>query len=174
MEQARTEWKTADRTVLIESPFEEFFEGEQERLLRILWMVTGSLHEAEDIAQEAFLKVWERWSDVSAMESPVGYLHRAAMNIFRNRYRRAALAVRKAVGAGPPIDAFGAVEDRFSITRALGSLTPRQRAALVLTELLDYSAEEAGQMLGVRASTVRSLNAAGRSSLKNAKELIDE
>ena len=44
-------------------PFEEFFDLEQERLLRLLWMVTGSLPEAEDIVQEAFLRVWERWSN---------------------------------------------------------------------------------------------------------------
>jgi RNA polymerase sigma factor (sigma-70 family) len=136
-------------------------------------MVTGSLHEAEDIVQDAFLKVWERWPEVSTMKSPVGYLHRAAMNLFRNRYRRAGLAVRKATGAAPPTDAFGMIEDRVSIERALGSLTPRQRAALVLTELLDYSTDEAGQMLGVRASTIRSLTAAGRSALKDTEELID-
>ena len=50
--------------------FEDFFELEQERLLRLLWMVTGSLREAEDIVREAFLRVWERWNEVSAMESP--------------------------------------------------------------------------------------------------------
>ena len=166
-------WKTADEAVSIEPSFEGFFEREQDRLLRIMWMVTGSLHEAEDIVQDAFLKVWERWPEVSTMESPVGYLHRAAMNLFRNRYRRAGLAVRKATGTEPPTDAFGMVEDRVAIEQALGSLTPRQRAALVLTELLDYSTDEAGQMLGVRASTVRSLTAAGRSALKDTEELID-
>jgi DNA-directed RNA polymerase specialized sigma24 family protein len=60
------------------------------------------------------------------------------------------------------------------MSKALGSLTPRQRAALVLTELWGYNAAEAGRMLGVRGSTVRSLNAAGRTALRNAKELKDE
>ena len=49
--------------------------------------------------QEAFLRVWERWNKVSAMESPTGYLHHAAMNIFRNRYRRCNLGSHKAIGA---------------------------------------------------------------------------
>ena len=59
-------WATPGRRAY----FEEFFEVEQERLLRLLWMVTGSLHEAEDIVQDAFLRVWERWHEVSVMESP--------------------------------------------------------------------------------------------------------
>lgn len=86
-------------------------------------MVTGSLLEAEDIVQEAFLRVWERWHKVSSIESSTGYLHHAAMNLFRNRYRRARLGLRKTFGADPPIDAFGSAEDRISVSSALGSLT---------------------------------------------------
>ena len=108
------------------------------------------------------------------MESPTGYLHHAAMNIFRNRYRQARLGLRRAIWAAPPIDAFGSIDDRISVSSALASLTRRQRAALVLTELLGYPADEAGRMLGVRASTVRSLSASGRAALASGKELVDE
>jgi len=108
------------------------------------------------------------------MESPTGYLHNAAMNIFRNRYRRAKLGLRKAIGADPPIDAFGLAEDRISVSNALASLTRKQRAALVLTDLLGYPAEEAGRMLGVRGSTVRSLSSTARAALRESKELADE
>ena len=154
--------------------FEEFFEEEQERLLRILWIVTGNLQEAEDIVQDTFIRVWDRWAEVAVMESPVGYLHRSAMNIFRNRYRRAMLVLRKAVGAAPENDAFSGVDDRLSLARALDALTPRQRAAVVLTELLGYPSDEAGRMLGVGATTVRSLAHAGRNALRAAKELADD
>jgi RNA polymerase sigma factor (sigma-70 family) len=173
MERSAIERRGAEPLVVALS-FEEFFEAEQERLLRILWIVTGSLHEAEDIVQDAFIRVWDRWADVARMESPVGYLHRTAMNIFRNRYRRTVLALRKAVGAAPESDAFGAVDDRVSIAQALDSLTPRQRAAVVLTEVLGYPSEDAGRMLGVGASTVRSLAHTGRNALRVAKELADD
>jgi RNA polymerase sigma-70 factor (ECF subfamily) len=163
-----------EEVVTVEHSFEDFFEREQERLLRLLWMVTGSSQEAEDIVQDAFLRVWERWPRVVAMESPAGYLHRAAMNIFRNRYRRARVGLRRAIGVAPAVDASGTIEDRISVSQALGSLTPRQRAALVLTELLGYPAEQAGRMLGVRASTVRSLSSSARAALRSAKELADE
>jgi RNA polymerase sigma-70 factor, ECF subfamily len=174
MEHAEVTWEGVEEGVAVEQPFEDFFEQEQDRLLRVLWMVTGSLQEAEDIVQDAFLRVWERWPKVSVMESPTGYLHRAAMNIFRNRYRQARLGLRRAIWAAPPIDAFGSIDDRISVSSALASLTRRQRAALVLTELLGYPADEAGRMLGVRASTVRSLSASGRAALGSAKELVDE
>jgi RNA polymerase sigma-70 factor, ECF subfamily len=174
MEHAQATWKGVADVVAVEGSFEDFFEDEQERLLRLLWMVTGSLQEAEDIVQDAFLRVWERWPKVSAMDSPTGYLHHAAMNIFRNRFRRARLALRTAIGSDPPVDAFASAEDRISVSRALGSLTRKQRAALVLTDLLGYPAEEAGRMIGVRGSTVRSLSSTARAVLRDAKELADE
>jgi len=174
MEHPETTWKVASEVVAVEHSFEDFFELEQERLLRLLWVVTGSLQEAEDIVQDAFLRVWERWPTVSSMDSPSGYLHHAAMNIFRNRYRRARLGLRKAIGSDPPVDAFGSVEDRISVSNALASLTRKQRAALVLTDLLGYPADEAGRMLGVRGSTVRSLSSTARATLRDAKELADE
>ena len=174
MERVEAVREGAAGIVAAPGPFEDFFELEQERLLRLMWIVTGSLQEAEDIAQEAFIRVWERWSSVAAMDSPAGYLHRTAMNVFRNRYRRTRLALRKAVGVAPPVDAFGAVDDRVTVSNALARLTPKQRAAVVLTDLLGYSAEEAAEMLGVRGSTVRSLSSTARASMRNAEELADD
>ena len=174
MEHAEATWSGAGDVVAVQDSFEAFFELEQERLLRLLWMVTGSLQEAEDIVQDAFLRVWERWQNVSSMESPTGYLHHAAMNIFRNRYRRARLGLRKVIGTDPPIDAFGSAEDRISVSSALGRLTRKQRAALVLTDLLGYPADDAGRMLGIRGSTVRSLSSTARAALREAKEFADE
>src|ERR687892_556134 len=74
--------------------FEEFFEAERVRLYKVLFAITRSRHEAEDIAQDAFLRVWERWERVSEMDDPAGYLHRTAMNAFRDRYRRLVLGIK--------------------------------------------------------------------------------
>src|SRR5437870_2901263 len=110
---AEHEWKTAGGGMAGETPtFEEFFEVERDRLFRVLCVITGSRQEAEDISQDAFANVWERWSTVRGMEDPAGYLHRSAMNLFRNRYRRAALGVRRVVGLAPARDAFESVDDR--------------------------------------------------------------
>jgi DNA-directed RNA polymerase specialized sigma24 family protein len=72
----------------------------------------GNRAEAEELAQDAFLKVWERWDRVADMEEPVGYLYRTAMNLFRKRYRRVGVALRKTVSVELREDEFATAEDR--------------------------------------------------------------
>jgi RNA polymerase sigma-70 factor, ECF subfamily len=167
-------WKTLPWTMGANSTFEDFFAAERDRILRIMCVITGNYEEAEDITQDAFLRVLERWDRVAKMESPAGYLQRIVVNVFRSRVRRSALAVRRFVGVAPEQDAFGAAEDRQVIEGALASLTPRRRAALVLTEMLEYSAEEAGRLLGVRGSTVRALAFQAKRTIKEAEGSADE
>jgi RNA polymerase sigma-70 factor (ECF subfamily) len=122
--------------------------------------------EAEDLMQDAYLKVWERWHHVRSLEDPTGYLYRTAMNLFRKRRRRAAVAIRHAIRPRPPRDQLEEVESRDEVLRALATLSPRQRMSLVLTDLLDYSSEEAGRLMGVKATTVRVLASQGRAALR--------
>jgi RNA polymerase sigma-70 factor (ECF subfamily) len=150
--------------------FESFFEDNRSRVFGAMCLVTGNRQEAEEITQDAFLKLWERWSRVSLLEDPSGYLFRTAMNVFRNRRRRAALAVRKAARLVSREDALAAVEDRDDVIRAMRGLTPHQRAALVLTGYLGYSSEEAARVLGVRSSTVRALATRGRAAARASVE----
>jgi RNA polymerase sigma-70 factor, ECF subfamily len=153
--------------------FETFYDAESQTLFRRLWLVTGNRAEAEELMQDAFLKVWERWEQVGTMDDPVGYLYRTAMNLFRKRYRRAVLAIRRSTGLAPSRDDFADADDRHTVRRVLSKLPPRQRAALVLTEMLGFSSEEAGRALGVRAATVRSLSHQGRESFRGAMEVDD-
>jgi RNA polymerase sigma-70 factor (ECF subfamily) len=153
--------------------FEAFYEDESGLLFRRLWLVTGNSAEAEELTQDAFLKVWERWERVGGMDDPVGYLYRTAMNLFRKRYRRAMLAIRRSVGLAPSHDDFADAEDRDTVRRVLATLPPRQRAALVLTDMLGFTPSEAGNALGVKASTVRSLSHQGRQSFRLVMEVDD-
>jgi len=153
--------------------FEAFFETERIRLYRVLFVITGSRQEAEDIAQEAFLRVWERWDRVAALDQPVGYLHRTAMNVFRDRRRRLVLGLKRVLRPPAARDELESVETRSVAADVLASLTPRQRAAIVLTEALGYSADEAGNILGIKGSTVRALTFQARSALKDHRETND-
>jgi len=150
--------------------FESFFQAEHARLLRALFLVTGNRQEAEELMQDAFLAVWERWDRVREMDSPTGCLYRTAMNAFRSRARRAARVAKRLVGRTPGGDEFAAADERDAVSRALARLTPRQRAALVLTALLDHSSEEAAEIMNVKPVTVRVLASQGRAALKGELE----
>lgn len=149
--------------------FGGFFEEQHTALFRALWLVTRNRHEAEEVMQDAFLRLWERWDHVGSLSDPVGYLYRTAMNVFRSRARRAKSAIRLAVGHLPADDELAKVEEREDVVRALAPLTPRQRAALVLTDLLGLTSEQAAEALRIKASTVRVLVARARAALR--KEL---
>jgi RNA polymerase sigma-70 factor (ECF subfamily) len=153
--------------------FETFYEAESQTLFRRLWLVTGSRAEAEELMQDAFLKLWERWDQVGALDDAVGYLYRTAMNLFRTRRRRALMAIRRTLRLAPERDDFAEADDRETVRRVLSTLPPRQRAALVLTELLGFDSNEAGRALGVRASTIRSLTRQGRESFRRSMEVDD-
>jgi RNA polymerase sigma-70 factor (ECF subfamily) len=146
--------------------FEDFFLAEHDRLYRALCLVTGSRDEAEEVLQDAFLRLWERWDRIGDVEDPRAYLYRTAMNAFRSRYRSAVRRMGRVVTARPPDDAFAPIEDRDVVVRALRQLIPQQRAAIVLTGLLDYSSEEAGRLLGMKASTVRALSTRAREAMR--------
>lgn len=153
--------------------FEEFFAANRSRLFGALVVMTDNRAEAEEILQDAFLTVWERWGRVAGMDDPVGFLYRVAMNLFRKRLRRAAVAVRKAAHLLPVRDELASVETRDEAVRLLGRLTPRERAAIVLTAYLGYSSEEAGELLGIRATTVRVLTNRARASLRGVEEVSE-
>ena len=73
--------------VATSASFEDFFEAESRVLYRRLCVITGNGHEAEEIMQDAFLAIWERWDRVAGLDDTTGYLYRTAMNAFRSRYR---------------------------------------------------------------------------------------
>jgi hypothetical protein len=102
--------------------FEGFLTENQARLFGSLCLMTGSRYEAEEIAQEAFVRVLERWDRVGYLDDPSGYLFITAMNVFRQRLRRAGIALRRSVGVAPAVDAFSPVEDREVVLDALARL----------------------------------------------------
>jgi RNA polymerase sigma factor (sigma-70 family) len=146
--------------------FDGFFLDQHERLYRALYFVTGDHQDAEELMQDAFLRLWERWDRIGEIDDAVGYLFRVALNGFRMRTRRAKVAAKHLSAASVSSDPFHDVELKEDLRRLLLRLTPRQRAALVLTDVYGYSSEQAGHMMGVRPTTVRVLASQGRAALR--------
>ena len=82
-------------------PFESFFEQEYPSVIRALVLLTANPAEAEDLAEDAFARVWARWDAVGTMASPAGYVYRTALNLHRNRLRRLAVELRHRERPGP-------------------------------------------------------------------------
>ena len=145
--------------------FEDFFRAEYRSVMRALVLLAGDEATAEDLAQEAFARSFERWDSVGRMESPAGYVYRTALNLNRNRLRRAAMALRhREREASSP-----AGEEDTSLRRELlemlRSVPKTQREALMLVDWLGYSAEEAARILGIRPASVRGRLHRARASL---------
>ena len=151
--------------------FEDLFADEHARLYRALYLIIGNTHEAEELMQDAFLHVLERWDRI---DDPAGYLYRSALNSTRSRFRRLAFAAKRPLTPGQPEDPFAAADLRDQMVRSLRGLPDRQRAALVLVDLLDYRSEDAGKVLGITAATVRSLVSHGRAAMKLSLEVDDD
>ncbi len=133
-----------------------------------LCLLTKDRYEAEEIAQEAFVRIFERWDRVRRVDDPTAYLFRTAMNVFRKRYRRAKLALRRTLSVVPRDDFVERIEADDLVVRAVAQLPTDQRAALIATSLLGYSSDEAAQILGVRSSTLRARATRARTALRAA------
>ena len=154
--------------------FEALFIEQHDDLFKALYFVAGNRADAEELMQEAFLKLWERWDRIDTIDDPVGYLFRVALNATRSRRRRTTIALRKLMpGNEVERDAFADAEMRADVRALLIACTPRQRAALVLVDLLGYPSEHAAHVLGVRPSTVRALATQGRRTIRATEGASD-
>jgi RNA polymerase sigma factor (sigma-70 family) len=135
--------------------FEAFFQAEYPRLLRAMFLVTGDRHEAEEIAQDAFVRACERWDLVSRATNRPGYVYRMALNGYRSKLRRLARGARKALRPQEEPDLFAAIEDRDVLGRALARLSKGQREALVLVEWMEMTDDEVAALLRISPITVR-------------------
>jgi RNA polymerase sigma-70 factor (ECF subfamily) len=148
--------------------FDDLFLDVHDRLYRALYFITGSAPDAEELMQDAFLKLWERWDRLDTIEDPTAYLFRVALNGVRMRARRARVATRNLLPTEAARDPFDDVNVREDVLRMLRSISPRQRAAIVLTEIFGYSSEQAGQIMGIQPTTVRVLASQGRTALRGS------
>jgi RNA polymerase sigma-70 factor (sigma-E family) len=146
--------------------FEQFVASSAADLLRTGFLVVWDLSSAEDLVQECLLQVARRWPRVRSMEHPKAYARRILFNLAldgakRQQRHRSELHIAGRPALQDPHDeaaarALGAVETTSELIDALGALTPRQRAALVLRYFEDLSESEVAEVLGCSVGTVKS------------------
>jgi len=111
--------------------FEDLFAEHHERLFRALYLIVGSAFEAEELMQDAFLGVYERWDRI---ENPAGYLYRTALNATRSRFKRLTLAAKRTEDA-PRRDGPGSFACGSHLARSTGDRDPhRSKPSVQLRE----------------------------------------
>lgn len=136
--------------------FEEFYQACFDRLVGQLALVTGSLPEAEDVVQEAFLRAAAHWPSLRHYDVPEQWVRRVALRLAINQFRRARRRAAALVRLGPPPVTPPASADALALDGAMRTLPIRHRQVVVLHYLLGLSVEEIGRELGMPVGTVKS------------------
>jgi RNA polymerase sigma factor (sigma-70 family) len=151
--------------------FESFYRAEYPGLVRAMFLLTADAHEAQELAQEAMVRVYERWDRVGAMASPGGYLYRVATNLHRRRARFLAMRARRLRTLGADLHDVEPDASRQELADAIGSLSIRLRQAFMLVEWLGMSSEEAARTLHIAPASVRSRVHRARRELRRRLDL---
>ncbi len=159
--------------------FEAFVTASTGLLFRTGYLMTGDAADAEDLVQETFLRVARRWRRVGAMEYPVAYARRVLVSLVIDSARRRARHQAELASLTPvaePADedsirALRGVEDLAELQWALGQLSVRVRAVLVLRYWADLPVAEVADLLGCSEGTVKST--ASRAAAQLARALAD-
>jgi RNA polymerase sigma factor (sigma-70 family) len=159
--------------------WEDIVRTHSARVYRLAYRLTGNPHDAEDLTQEVFVRVFRSLSSYTPGTFE-GWLHRITTNLFldsarrRQRIRFEGLAdemTHRLAGSEPtPAQAFDDSHLDDDVQAALKALPPEYRAAVVLCDIEGFSYEEIAATLGVKLGTVRSRIHRGRAQLRSALE----
>ncbi len=150
------------------------------RVYRLAYRLTGNPHDAEDLTQEVFVRVFRSLSNYTPGTFE-GWLHRITTNLFLDQVRRKArirfdalpedaerLPNKGLSSTGCPAQVYDDTHFDHDVQSALDALPPDFRAAVVLCDLEGLSYEEIAATLGIKIGTVRSRIHRGRSQLRAA------
>jgi RNA polymerase sigma-70 factor (ECF subfamily) len=135
------------------SAFDGFYREHLARVVRACRLVLLDRVEAEDVAAEAFARLWSRWAAINDDHHAGGFVYTTAMRLCVRRARRR--------GRSPLVESRKAQDevaralDRAEIAEALRTLSVRQRQAVVLRDWAGFSTAEVAKLLGTREPTVR-------------------
>ncbi|HSL10919.1 MAG TPA: SigE family RNA polymerase sigma factor [Actinomycetota bacterium] len=156
----------------------ELYEASAPRAVRLAYLLTGDRTVAEDIAQDAFVRVAGRLAHLRAPHAFDAYLRSAVVNLSKNHFRRRAIErgyLQRQRAPHPVAGPETGVADRHAVMAALAALPPKQRAAIVLRYYEDQPEGAIADILRCRPATVRSLVARGMASMRDVlgADLVD-
>jgi RNA polymerase sigma-70 factor, ECF subfamily len=143
---------------------QDLYAASYRRLLGQLIGVTGSLAEAEDVVQEAFVRGLDHPRRLLGADNPEAWLRTVAVNLARSRWRRA----QRLIGLAPwLVDELrdGDPDGHVVLLQALRRLPAGQREVIALHHLADLTVEQVSDTLGLPTGTVKARLSRGRAAL---------
>ena len=135
-----------------EATFEQFFHAHEGTIRSYLWRITGDEQASHDIAQETFLRAWQRFEQVSHYEQPRAWLFRVATNLASNHRRHRSIHDATMAHISPThpatLDPAAGIAESAVVRAALLAMPVRQRSALVLRVVYGLSIAEIAEALG--------------------------
>ena len=153
-------WATA------ELAYEVAFARHWDDVFRFAIAWTNDWSVAEDLTQEAFLRLWRSRATVDWSEPIVPWLITTTRRLATDRFRALKRRILPGPGAGPQDP--GLRERWLDVAAAMGRLSPLERSALVLTAVHGHPTESVATLLGVSAGSVRSAVSRARAKLEDA------
>lgn len=136
------------------------------RLVGILAVAAaGDVREAEDVVQEAFVRLLSRWPAVRRYDDPEAWVRAVAFRLLSNRRRRRRNAAKALTRVAPAPVVSAPTADGVDVAAALASLSVEQRQVVVLHHLVDLTVEQVAATLQLPVGTVKSRLARARSVL---------
>ena len=159
---------------------DRFMAENMRRVFLLIYRIVGNVDDAQDLTQEAFIKALQRQEQLKDLEKAAHWLSRIASNTAIDFLRRSGRAsftdldgvpepVLRARGESPEQGVLRA-EHREHLDAALGTLTDRERMALLLRDVEDMPAEEVAEQLNCSKATVRSHIANARVKMRRFLE----
>src|SRR5882672_9967380 len=132
--------------------FEDLMIATERRVATLAWRILGDAEEVKEALQETFLRVFRHLGRYDERYDFVGWLYRIAVNVCRDleRRRRRRTFFGRLEQTAPPPNAL-----RIDLVRAIDSLPPKERLAIILRDVEELSTEEVAAILGNSPATVR-------------------
>jgi len=139
-----------------EMEFDEFFDATLDRTIALLTLITKDVHAAEDAAQEAYARAYQRWRHVGGMDRPDLWVVRVGTNIAINLWKKHSREKNfdlDTAGDKPEMD--GLIADEQWVSWGLDTLSPSQRRAFVMHHAQGWSIPDVAIDMKASESTVR-------------------
>jgi RNA polymerase sigma-70 factor (sigma-E family) len=138
---------------------EELYTANAQRAGRLAYFLVGDKELAQDLVQEAFLKVFARWGNLRKAHSFASYLNRTIVNLAHKAHRRRGVE-RRYLAKQPRLEALAQERDfetADELWQRLQLLPHRQRTAIVLRYYEDLSDQQAADAMGCSETAIASL-----------------